>query len=76
MSVAVYNHYKRIQVGAKDQEVELQKSNILILGPTGVRQDLPGPDAREDAGLSQLYRRRHRPHRGRLASARTSRTSC
>ncbi len=35
MSVAVYNHYKRIQVGAKDQEVELQKSNILILGPTG-----------------------------------------
>ena len=35
MSVAVYNHYKRIQVGAKDQEVELQKSNILILGPPG-----------------------------------------
>src|SRR5687767_1411201 len=35
MSVAVYNHYKRIQVGEKDQEVELQKSNILILGPTG-----------------------------------------
>jgi ATP-dependent Clp protease ATP-binding subunit ClpX len=35
MSVAVYNHYKRIQVGAKDPEVELQKSNILILGPTG-----------------------------------------
>jgi ATP-dependent Clp protease ATP-binding subunit ClpX len=35
LSVAVYNHYKRIQVGAKDSEVELQKSNILILGPTG-----------------------------------------
>jgi ATP-dependent Clp protease ATP-binding subunit ClpX len=35
LSVAVYNHYKRIQVGAKDAEVELQKSNILILGPTG-----------------------------------------
>src|SRR5437867_958655 len=35
LSVAVYNHYKRIQVGAKDQDVELQKSNILILGPTG-----------------------------------------
>jgi ATP-dependent Clp protease ATP-binding subunit ClpX len=35
LSVAVYNHYKRIQVGAKDQEVELQKSNIMILGPTG-----------------------------------------
>src|SRR6186997_967004 len=35
LSVAVYNHYKRIQVGQKDQEVELQKSNIMILGPTG-----------------------------------------
>src|SRR6187399_2669081 len=35
LSVAVYNHYKRIQVGAKDQDVELQKSNILTLGPTG-----------------------------------------
>jgi ATP-dependent Clp protease ATP-binding subunit ClpX len=35
LSVAVYNHYKRIQVGEKDQEVELQKSNIMILGPTG-----------------------------------------
>ena len=35
LSVAVYNHYKRIQVGVKDPEVELQKSNILLLGPTG-----------------------------------------
>ena len=35
LSVAVYNHYKRIQVGQKEQEVELQKSNIMILGPTG-----------------------------------------
>jgi ATP-dependent Clp protease ATP-binding subunit ClpX len=35
LSVAVYNHYKRIQVGAKDSEVELAKSNIMILGPTG-----------------------------------------
>ncbi len=35
LSVAVYNHYKRIQVGAKTDEVELQKSNIMILGPTG-----------------------------------------
>ena len=35
LSVAVYNHYKRIQVGAKEGDVELQKSNIMILGPTG-----------------------------------------
>src|ERR671934_50698 len=40
MAVAVYNHYKRIQVGAKDQDVELQKSNILILGPTGCGKTL------------------------------------
>ncbi|MGB6165459.1 MAG: ATP-dependent Clp protease ATP-binding subunit ClpX [Pseudonocardiaceae bacterium] len=37
LSVAVYNHYKRIQAGEKgrDDEVELAKSNILMLGPTG-----------------------------------------
>ena len=35
MSVAVYNHYKRISSNLSDDEVELQKSNILLLGPTG-----------------------------------------
>ncbi|WP_025027460.1 ATP-dependent protease ATP-binding subunit ClpX [Caldalkalibacillus mannanilyticus] len=35
LSVAVYNHYKRIKAGVKNEDVELQKSNILILGPTG-----------------------------------------
>ena len=35
LSVAVYNHYKRIFYGG-DNDVELQKSNILLLGPTGV----------------------------------------
>jgi len=39
LSVAVYNHYKRVQAGAndrsKDDAVELAKSNILLLGPTG-----------------------------------------
>ncbi|MET0938565.1 MAG: ClpX C4-type zinc finger protein, partial [Gaiellaceae bacterium] len=36
LSVAVYNHYKRVQMGQQsDDEVELQKSNILLLGPTG-----------------------------------------
>jgi len=40
MAVAVYNHYKRIQVGAKDHEVELQKSNIIVLGPTGCGKTL------------------------------------
>ncbi|MGB4599954.1 MAG: ATP-dependent Clp protease ATP-binding subunit ClpX [Trichlorobacter sp.] len=35
LSVAVYNHYKRIESQPKPGDVEMQKSNILILGPTG-----------------------------------------
>ncbi|MBW9256878.1 MAG: ATP-dependent Clp protease ATP-binding subunit ClpX [Candidatus Thiodiazotropha sp. (ex. Lucinisca nassula)] len=35
LSVAVYNHYKRLDAIGKDNEVELAKSNILLIGPTG-----------------------------------------
>lgn len=35
LSVAVYNHYKRVNLGMKIEDVELQKSNICMLGPTG-----------------------------------------
>ncbi len=35
LSVAVYNHYKRLDAGQKKDDVELSKSNILLLGPTG-----------------------------------------
>ena len=35
LSVAVYNHYKRIQAALQPEDVELDKSNILLLGPTG-----------------------------------------
>ena len=35
LSVAVYNHYKRVRTGSAVDDVELSKSNILILGPTG-----------------------------------------
>src|SRR5215207_6390598 len=35
LSVAVYNHYKRIQADKTSDEVELEKSNILVIGPTG-----------------------------------------
>lgn len=35
LSVAVYNHYKRVRAGRRDGEVEVAKSNILMLGPTG-----------------------------------------
>jgi ATP-dependent Clp protease ATP-binding subunit ClpX len=35
LSVAVYNHYKRLEAGQKKDDVELTKSNILLIGPTG-----------------------------------------
>ena len=40
LSVAVYNHYKRIFFGNEENDVELKKSNILLLGPTGVGKTL------------------------------------
>lgn len=35
LSVAVYNHYKRINAGGRSDDVELSKSNIVMIGPTG-----------------------------------------
>ena len=40
LSVAVYNHYKRVKAGQKVDDVELQKSNIVLVGPTGVGKTL------------------------------------
>jgi ATP-dependent Clp protease ATP-binding subunit ClpX len=40
LSVAVYNHYKRVRMASDDSDVELQKSNILLLGPTGCGKTL------------------------------------
>ncbi len=40
LSVAVYNHYKRIQLLTNENEVELQKSNVLLVGPTGTGKTL------------------------------------
>ena len=40
LSVAVYNHYKRVQMATQEGDVELQKSNILLLGPTGCGKTL------------------------------------
>ncbi len=40
LSVAVYNHYKRLNYSGKKGDVELQKSNILLVGPTGVGKTL------------------------------------
>ena len=40
LAVAVYNHYKRVNAHIKKNETEIQKSNILMLGPTGVGKTL------------------------------------
>jgi len=40
LSVAVYNHYKRLETGVKNDDVELSKSNVLLVGPTGCGKTL------------------------------------
>jgi ATP-dependent Clp protease ATP-binding subunit ClpX len=40
LAVAVYNHYKRINSDQKPDDVEIQKSNIILIGPTGVGKTL------------------------------------
>lgn len=40
LSVAVYNHYKRINASQRLEDVELQKSNVVLIGPTGVGKTL------------------------------------
>ncbi len=40
LSVAVHNHYKRLQAGLHEDEVEIEKSNVLLIGPTGCGKTL------------------------------------
>ena len=40
LAVAVHNHYKRLSAGAKNADVEIAKSNILLIGPTGCGKTL------------------------------------
>ena len=40
MAVAVYNHYKRLLYAPKDDDIELDKSNIILVGPTGTGKTL------------------------------------
>ncbi|UCF67760.1 MAG: ATP-dependent Clp protease ATP-binding subunit ClpX [Acidobacteriota bacterium] len=40
LAVAVYNHYKRLELVRRKDEIELQKSNILLIGPTGTGKTL------------------------------------
>ncbi len=52
LSVAVHNHYKRLAHGSKNNDVELAKSNILLVGPTGrARRCWPDPGAHHRRSL-------------------------
>ena len=71
LAVAVYNHYKRVQAGAYgDPDVELQKSNIMLDRPDGLRQDAARADAGADVEGAVRDRGRNRAHRGRLRRRR------
>ena len=59
LSVAVYNHYKRVMAPRDLDDVELQKSNIIMVGPTG-------PDTGEDHQCALCHCRCHHPHGGRV----------
>ena len=53
LAVAVYNHYKRItKTAIEDDGVELQKSNIVMIGATGSGKTLIRADAGEDSGCT------------------------
>jgi ATP-dependent Clp protease ATP-binding subunit ClpX len=66
LAVAVHNHYKRIDAKTTSDDVELQKSNILLLGPDRLGQDAAGPDPGAHPQRPVRDRRRHQPDRGRL----------
>ena len=66
LSVAVYNHYKRILRGDQDNDVELQKSNVLLIGPTGSGKTLFAQTLGQDARRAVCHRGRDHAHRGRL----------
>ena len=66
LSVAVYNHYKRLLYAPKEDEVELDKSNIVLVRAHGYGQDPDGPHDRQAAEGPLHDRGRHGAHRGRV----------
>src|SRR5512138_2495484 len=69
LSVAVYNHYKRLKTGGKQDDVELSKSNILLI------DEERGPGERSRARGSSAVARPDSRSRGKSASRRTTGTS-
>lgn len=66
LSVAVYNHYKRIFCAVGDGGVELQKSNVLLLGPTGTGKTLLAQTLAKMLGVPFAIGRCHHSDRGWL----------
>lgn len=70
LSVAVYNHYKRLdqmEGGAiTDDDVEIEKSNIVMVGPTGTGKTLFGQVDSAPSRCAVYHCRRHGAHRGRI----------
>jgi ATP-dependent Clp protease ATP-binding subunit ClpX len=72
LAVAVYNHYKRLRhkEKAKKDDVELAKSNILLIGPTGSGKTLLGADPGAHARCALRHGRCHHADRSRLCGRR------
>ena len=66
LSVAVYNHYKRIEAGTNIGGIEISKSNIMLIGPTGSGKNTACADAGKNTRCSFYHCRRHNADRGRL----------
>ena len=66
LSVAVYNHYKRIDAAPATGDVELQKSNILMVGPTGCGKTYLAQTLAKLLRRALRHRRCHQSDRGGL----------
>ena len=75
LAVAVYNHYKRINAGAAADDVELQKSNIIMLGPTGCGKTMLAQTLAKILTSPSLWRTQL-PSQRRATWVRMWKTSC